>query len=208
MRPRKRAKKSAKQSFDIEKLIIVAAVTAIFMLLPLFKTGLPREIAGFFSASAKGTDASFGAKGGSASGGDIFSGYFKTQVALAEHCGKMISGFADKLVADAGQSVGILGAAHGRLIAQMSMKPVSGVETPFDAAVGVFAEAGYMVRGFAAGMAENFTVAFNDVGESLYFASLNWDHQAELAQYHAAKGVTDAGGFLANLYPAVFAETR
>lgn len=196
MRPRKRAKKLAKQSFDIEKLIIVAAVTAIFMLLPLFKTGLPREVAGFFSA-----------QGGSASGGDFLE-LVETQVALAEHCGKMMTAFADKSVADAGQSVGILGAAHGRLIAQMSMKPILGVETPFDAAVGVFAEVGYMVQGFAAGMSENFTVAFNDVGESLYFASLNWDHQAELAQYFVAKGVTDAGGFLANLYPAAFAETR
>jgi hypothetical protein len=64
----------------------------------------------------------------------------------------------------------VLGAAHGNLIAKIPIQPMPGVETPFDVAVGAFGQLGYTVQDFGLRAANDFTLAFNDVGESLNYA--------------------------------------
>lgn len=127
-------------------LAILVAVLAAFVILD--QTGEYGNVASFFDVS----------------------GYFKMQMAFLEHSGRILTGFADQLVADASLSMRVLGAAHGNLIAKIPIQPMPGVETPFDVAVGAFGQLGYTVQNFALKAADDFTLAFNDVGESLNYA--------------------------------------
>jgi hypothetical protein len=127
-------------------LAILVAVLSAFVILG--QTGENGNVASFFDVS----------------------GYFKMQMAFLEHSGRILTGFTDQLVADAGQSLAILGTAHGDLIAKIPIRPMPGVETPFDVAVGAFGHLGYLVQDFAIKAADDFTLAFNDVGESLNYA--------------------------------------
>ena len=155
MRPHKKIsarKPRAKKSFNVKKckcdttmICLVALVAVLASFLILGQTGEYPGVASFFD----------------------LTGYFKMQMAFMEHTGKIMTGFTDKLVADASQSIAILGEAHGSLIAKAAIKPIPGVETPFDVAVGAFGELGYTVQNFSLKAGNDFTLAFNDVGESL-----------------------------------------
>lgn len=139
-------------------LVAFVAIVAVFLILG--QTGENPAIAGFFD----------------------FSGYVKTQVAFDAHCGKIMTGFTDKLVADVGQSFDILGEAYGGLLAEAAIPSVPGVLTPFDVAVGAFGELGYTVQNFVRQAGSDFTLAFNDVGESLNYALPQNLYSAALAE--------------------------
>ena len=135
-----------------------------------------------------------------------FSGLVKTQAALAESSGEMMQGFADSVVAAAGESMTILGEAHGRFVAKLQFSPLSGVPTPIDIVAGIFGEMGSEAAGFGTGLASDLALAFDDVGGALELAFSDFDHKTDVALYYSATGVRAVGHGLLSAYPEALAK--